>query len=452
MNYDILTPCHQCGRIMHIPYSTWDLLYSQKKLNNDQNDNSQSSFSSSSISPHSIKQKVDCTLHFVSNSNDNASENINNGNDFKFIQKFQKEKRKQTFSSSNITYFPLCQDCSSSCTYHLRNFKKLFEKTSFFIDSKLKSIPTGVFEIQYENAIAHVPKNQLKIKSSRSLNSSSSQNDSSIFNRLNNNKHSIQISDNVQYDSINLDDKNSSLPQKSFCPFYSFSLFMIGTDYHYGTINDLRIGFYDYSPNSILESNLALYNIAHLIYTLKSALCIDKINIILASQPSISVIANSIYDSKDQYAKKGIKSISIFKLKEKRKDIDGDNNEEKEDSWHNSPNTFNLVLPEISQKYTNGAKKVIVSEASKKKFNSQYYDNINNAIHSLFHAFVLIDNASSRLSKYSSPDYIVNLNDKTIGNVSYVFDWKNIEDWSLAMRMLLFNLKKIQVIFIRSYL
>lgn len=460
MSYDILTPCHQCGRLIYVPYAMWDILKSKTDSNKDSNNVQM--YQSNTLPSLPIRQKVNF-VSFVSNEiNESTDQNdILQSKDIKnlrCIQLFQDEKRKETFKTSNTVYFPLCQDCTITYNFHLRNFKKLYEKSSFFIDSKLKSVPKGVFQIQYDNAISPFSKYQLKTPNPSSCNLKFSSrlsvdSEDSILDQKVVIKQHNQIKN--LHESINFDDSNkTALPTKSFCPLYSFSIFRIGTNKHYGTINDLRVGFYEYSPNSALETNLALYNMTHLIYTLQSALCIDKINILLATQPLISlnleINNNNINDENQKKEKKTKKKQKNQNKNSEEKEKESENSEDKSDISEES-NVFRLVLPEINQSSLNNNKQVIISKISKKKYSNHYYSNINNAINALFVSFVLIDNASSCLPKYSKPFYNVNLKNRTIGNISYIFDWKNIENWTLAMRMLLFNLKKIQVIFIRSY-
>ena len=89
--------------------------------------------------------------------------------------------------------------------------------------------------------------------------------------------------------------------------------------------------------------------------------------------------------------------------------------------------------------------KLVIPE--KKKHTN--YDEINFAMQSLFLAFNIINESSFPHRKIATP-YEVDTELRTIGSVNYDFNWKTVEDWSLAMRFLLHNLKMIQFRAIRS--
>lgn len=364
MDFGIFTTCHQCGKLLYIPQSTWKMLSQSSEQEEKNNDGSpKPTFQP----PSFLKRSCDVIIDY---NRKNAQPN----------KKFQKLSQILTYENKN-TFFPLCQDCTVTYIQHIQNYKKLFDAANELIDKKFNDIPKNVFNIQYQNAISPAT-NFINTKSG-----------------INNNKISIIENDDLK------DSKNSFIDEmckdpfnrkncpilidlskrpKSFCPLLSCFVFKIGYYGHYATINDLRVGFYKYDPNTITETNFGLYFITHLLYTLKTAFNANGIRILLSPFPSISI-----------------------------------NNEEFQ----------KLVIPE-KKKHAN-------------------YDEINYAMQSLFVAFNIINESSYPHRKIATP-YEVDTELRTIGSVNYDFNWKTVEDWSLAMRFLLHNLKMVQFRAIRS--
>lgn len=68
----------------------------------------------------------------------------------------------------------------------------------------------------------------------------------------------------------------------------------------------------------------------------------------------------------------------------------------------------------------------------------------NTALEKLFTAYTLIEAATPQVENFSYETYKIDLNQKTISNTKFVLDWKHLEEWSVAMKFLLINLKILQ--------
>ncbi|OHT06437.1 hypothetical protein TRFO_25551 [Tritrichomonas foetus] len=363
---EIFTTCKQCGKLLFIPKSIWDVISSNP--NSDKNSNA-------IISQPPLKRNCDVTILV----DPQQTESYLN---------FVEETKTMTFNKNNV-YFPLCPDCSTTYIQHLKNYRKLFEKTSELIDKKFTNIPKDVFNIQYQNAISPSETRGLLKPQQNTTSSPKKKLKRRQLKQIKQNLHSSP-KDKICPDPLDFTNPRhrilpllmdiSSKP-KTFCPMESCYVFKISANRHYGTINDLRIGFFKYYRNTILENNIGLSFILHLIYHLKRAFNSDVIRIRLHPHPAISLQDGPFYK---------------------------------------------LIVPENKK--------------------HQKLDEINNAIHSLFVAFNIINDASMVIPniKYSMPPYEINTEIRTVGDISYDFNWKTIEEWSVAMRLFLVDLKMIQ--------
>lgn len=159
--------------------------------------------------------------------------------------------------------------------------------------------------------------------------------------------------------------------------------FVIGTDRHYITINNMRIGFYLYSRNTVEENNIGLSFVSHLLYYLLYAYHISFEHFVIYPSGMI----RKTEDNSQYY----------LKIPTKRH------------------------LSDI------------------KKFNV--------ALNMLFTAAYHLFSSNSVQSNCGAPPFEININQRTIEHASYVFDdsVKSLEKWSLAMKYLLFNLKLVQI-------
>ena len=369
---EIFTACKQCGKLLFIPATFWET------IQNVSSQNEKNLY----IQVPPLKKNCDVTIHL----DDESSEPS---------EKFLEEQSSMTFNS-NLLYFPLCPDCSTNFLQHLRNYKKLYEKTTELIESKFSDIPKDVFNIQFQNAIS--PRG---LKAQNNNNGMQNENEKKVNNFVGNvdlRRLSSIIEDNdICNDPFKCKNTvHGSLPilsdlqavinkTRKFCPIMSCYAFKIAINRHYSTINDLRIGFFKYYPNSLFETNLALFFLLQLYNHMKRAFNIENIRIKLYPSPSISV---------------------------------------------NDSQFFKLKIPENKK--------------------HQRYDEINNAIHLLFVAFNVIHESSSNFPNFSMPPFEIDLENKTIGNIPYEFNWKRKEQWSNSMRLLLADLKMIQFKCLRS--
>ena len=111
MDYGIFTTCHQCGKLLYIPESTWKLLAQSSDPDEKNNDNSpKASFKP----PSHLKRNGDVTIDC-------------NVDDSRSIKQFQKAKKILTYDNSkkNI-FFPLCQDCTTTHIQHIQKLKIKF--------------------------------------------------------------------------------------------------------------------------------------------------------------------------------------------------------------------------------------------------------------------------------------------------------------------------------------
>lgn len=369
MDFEVFTTCHQCGKLLYIPQTTWKLLAQKSVAEEKNNDNSTKPY----FPPSPLKRSCDVTINY-------------NTNNDELIKQFQNARESLSYDRKT-PFFPLCHDCTVTYLQHIQNYRKLFDAANDLIDKKFSNIPENVFNIQYQNAISPTKKfTNIKTASTSGSFSIYKENEDSTLSRN-------SFIDEICQDPFSCNHPNhkhypilTKLPPKSktFCPIMSCYTFTISHSRHYATINNLRVGFYKYDPNSILETNLGLYFITHLLYILKTAFNANGIRILLSPNPAISI---------------------------------------------NNAEFQRLVIPE-KKKHTN-------------------YDEINNAIHSLIIAFDIINEASFPQRKIATP-YEVDAELRTIGSVSYDFNWKTVEDWTLAMRFLLHNLKMIQFRALRS--
>lgn len=160
------------------------------------------------------------------------------------------------------------------------------------------------------------------------------------------------------------------------------SSFWISTNRHYITINNSRIGFYGFQTNSIEENNVGLQFVSHLVWALSKTFCIRFRNFEI--QPS-----------------------GVFRTQR--------------------DNFFYLRIPDTNQK--------------------KDISNFNYALDMLFYIAAALF-ASPEISECCGiPPFEIDVDNHMIATTPYRYgdSAQSIENWSIAMRLLLFNLKLLQV-------
>lgn len=160
------------------------------------------------------------------------------------------------------------------------------------------------------------------------------------------------------------------------------SSFWISTDKHYITINNVRIGFYGFRTNTIEENNIGLKFLSHLMWALSKTFGITFRNFEILPFGAIRTQKNTLI---------------YLKIPEPNQT--------------NEINSFNLALD------------VLFYSAS-----------------ALF--------TSQDVGEFcGTPPFEIDVENHLIASISYKYgeSAKSIEDWSIAMRLLLFNLKLLQI-------
>ena len=374
MNINVVTTCLNCGRSILIYNNVFS---EQIQVESEKN------------YPNKLKSQI-------------ISINYNCSNEVSHLHKVFDEISIY-FTMNSMNYFPICPECLtlfktqilSSITLIKNVYNDLFE--NFVKNPNFGRMMNDLIPIIKKKKLKTHPLSMTKASSLPILKNSERNNMLVIDdddNQIDYNQH-IPLSEDFCPDPIScIDESHKNLPilidleQKRqrnimFCPLISVYAFRIGFDKLYGTINDMRIGFFKYNPNTLLENNAGLFFLCHLLFHFSNAFNVHDIFIRVFPKPSVTTVKDKFYD---------------------------------------------LVYP----KWKRGV------------------DNFNKSLESLFLALNSINVAISQLKEYSEPPFNVDTNLKTIGNVSYLLNWKKPQEWSTAMRFLLINLKAIQYRSIRS--
>lgn len=222
-------------------------------------------------------------------------EYIINLNHHGYLQKFVKIQKSLTNQHAEIL-FPLCQDCTTIYINHISNYKMLIGIAKDTINQKFHQIPKEVFQIQYNNAIQSTQLRPATMTIQKTEKSHSKVETTPVKpkNNLPFCDDPFNCTNSVHQEYPLLFDKLDK--SKTYCPFLSCFVFHISYNGHYATINDNRIGFYKYNPNTISENNVALFFILQLIEQLKNAFTIKNINISYTPNPSISIGNNKLQE------------------------------------------------------------------------------------------------------------------------------------------------------------
>lgn len=155
--------------------------------------------------------------------------------------------------------FPICDNCYLSTISQMSYYKR-FLKQQIHLFNFLLTIPPDVLKFTIETKIR-----SLSYSSSKGTNLLSSNGESTSI--------SIPLQCDFQYSSITSLPKipRGTFSEKPRCsPIFLPSVFQITSQNHYGVINGVRIGFYEYNPNSFMENNLALFFLGQLLIHLNT--------------------------------------------------------------------------------------------------------------------------------------------------------------------------------------
>ncbi|KAK8893755.1 hypothetical protein M9Y10_022184 [Tritrichomonas musculus] len=299
---------------------------------------------------------------------------------YRYVKRLECVQKLLTYNGELL--FPLCQDCSAIQGQQINFMIDFLNDASSDLFTINTTIPIDRIHIRMDQLSAYVnSKPSMRRRKRKSAPNPTNSPKVPIIQDLNDKKKKM------------LPEKESNFRnpimaaferlQSTACPLLSFYTFHISSNQHYGTINKARIGFFKYNPNTLTENNIATFFICQLIHYFK---CIFQI-------PQICVNFNPM-------------SILIITNK-------------------NTKINFSLHTLEFPVKRSR------VSD-------------FNESINNLFLAYDLINKASSRMRNFGEPPFNVDLKEKKIERFSFSLNWKQVEEWSAAMKLLLINLKMIQ--------
>ena len=286
-----------------------------------------------------------------------------------------------TYNGTSL--FPLCQDCTAIYSQQISMMIDFLKLASDDLHTINITIPIDKLQTRIDHLTTYISLKKKKPYRKRK----------SAPTLTNETEKVITIFDDEKKDNekpakthnLNNSDLTPIGKRKTaVCPLLSFYTFYISSDHHYGTINKNRIGFFKYNQNTLTENNTALYFICHLIYQFK---CAFKIQQICVSFNPVSVV----------------------------------------------------VIQNRDEKNVNYASYILEFPTRRTRVND-----FNESINHLFHAYSLICQASSKTKMIGEPPFQINFTEKKIERFSYFLNWKNVEEWSTAMKLFLINLKMIQ--------
>ncbi|OHT15272.1 hypothetical protein TRFO_42607 [Tritrichomonas foetus] len=386
MKPQIIAKCTRCGKLIVFQN---DVFMKSKVFSNE---------TLPQIIPYSIKKNVNIYLH--------CGQVVT-----QYTKRFNLVRNLLTFN--NNKYFPLCQDCTTALNSQIRMYTTLVRNATDEYANKYGKIPVRKFKNTFNMTMAKAKDNKAISIQNNNDNQKKNRTDdetkpitalSTLSTSLYNDDEILEahvkkmpLPSDFCLDPISCQNKRHQIlpilmniqnrtKESVFCPLLSCYAFKIGFDNHYGTINDVRIGFFKYSPNSVIENNAAFFFICHLIYHFRNAFNIPQIRVKLYPRPAIAIGDQSKF--------------------------------------------LNVEFPEKK-------KKSAINE-------------FNQALTMIFQAFSLINEITSGFKQYSMPPFLVDNESKTIGDIPYLYRSRNVEEWSIAMRFLLVDLKMIQYRSIRS--
>ena len=66
MDFEVFTTCHQCGKLLYIPQTTWKLLAQKSVAEEKNNDNSTKPY----LPPSPLKRSCDVTINYNTNNDE----------------------------------------------------------------------------------------------------------------------------------------------------------------------------------------------------------------------------------------------------------------------------------------------------------------------------------------------------------------------------------------------
>lgn len=354
--FEIVTVCAHCGKLIH--------------LQNDIFSSNIFKYKNSNLPPvipfFNQKRKVNICFY--------------NSLSFRFTKRLDCVQKLLTYNS--VLFFPLCQDCTAIYCQQVIMMVDFLKTASNDLHTINITIPIEKMQDRIEQLTTLVSLNPKRksLRKRRSAPELPKQAEKLIYEENENKKKESP----PQNEIMSVNPITKLIRKQPVCPLISFYTFYISSDHHYGTINQNRIGFFKYNPNTLTENNTALFFLCHLIYYFK---CKFRIPQIYVSLNPVSVIVNP----------------------------------------NKNPDNINFSS-------------YILEFPTKRNRVNEF----NESLYFLFQAYSLICQASTKLRKIGEPPFQIDFNQKKIEKYSFILNWKNVEEWSKAMKLFLINLKMIQ--------